>query len=291
MLMHEASPLAPPSLPPYSPEPLLRDAAGILHRPVGVGARIVSLVPSLTELLFDLGLGDRIVGRTAFCVHPEDRVKAVRSVGGTKTINMKKLRRLAPTHAIVNIDETPRLLAEQLGAEGIEVVVTHPVEVADNLMLYRLIGSVFGAEAAAEALAERFRQAYAVTIDEARERSPRRVLYLIWKDPWMTVTRETYVSRMLALAGWHTVPSDADRRYPEITLDEALLADVDLVLFASEPFPFKAGHIEAFRATHPGHAAKALAIDGEMVSWYGSRAVAGLAYLAALVREHDERRP
>ncbi|MBK8210230.1 MAG: ABC transporter substrate-binding protein [Rhodospirillales bacterium] len=274
-----------------SPEPLLIDAAGVLHRPVGAGARIVSLVPSLTELLFDLGLGARLVGRTAFCVHPKDRVKTVSSVGGTKTINMRKLRRLAPTHAIVNIDETPRLLAEQLTAEGIEVVVTHPVEVADNLTLYRLIGSVFGAEAAAEALSERFRQAYSTTIDAARGRPSRRVLYLIWKDPWMTVTRETYVSRMLALAGWHTVPATADRRYPAITLDEPLLTDVDLVLFASEPFPFQPRHIKAFRATHPGHAAKALAIDGEMVSWYGSRAVAGLAYLAALVREHDVQRP
>lgn len=279
------------SLSSLSPRSLLIDAAGVLHRPVGAGARIVSLVPSLTELLFDLGLGDRVVGRTAFCVHPKDRVKAVSSVGGTKTINMRKLRRLAPTHAVVNIDETPRVLAEQLAAEGIVVVVTHPVEVADNLMLYRLIGCVFGAEAAAEALAERFRQAYALTIDAARGRPLRRVLYLIWKDPWMTVAPDTYVSRMLALAGWHTVPASADRRYPAITLDEPLLAEVDLVLFASEPFPFQPRHIEAFRAAHPGHAAKAMAIDGEMVSWYGSRAVAGLAYLAALRREHDEQRP
>lgn len=262
------------------------DAAGVGHEPAGAEARIVSLVPSLTELLFDLDLGDRVVGRTAFCVHPKARIKKVKSVGGTKTINIDKLRRLAPTHAVVNIDETPRPLAEQLKADGIDVIVTHPVEVADNLLLYRLLGAVFGADAAAEELSERFRAAYAAAVDEARERAPRRVLYLIWKDPWMTVTRDTYVSRMLALAGWHTIPEAAERRYPEIAMDDALLADVDHVLFASEPFPFQERHVDAFRAAYPAHAAKALAIDGEMVSWYGSRAIAGLSYLAAFARTH-----
>jgi ABC-type Fe3+-hydroxamate transport system substrate-binding protein len=248
--------------------------------------RIVSLVPSLTELLFDLGLGDHVVGRTAFCVHPKERVKRVRSVGGTKTINIRKLRALAPTHVVVNIDETPLSLAEELANEGVEVVVTHPVEVADNPGLYRLIGGLFRAEAAAESLVQQFRQAYAAAVDEARGMPSRRVLYLIWKDPWMTVSRDTYVSRMLALVNWQTAPAEADRRYPTVALDEALLDTVDRVLFASEPFPFKDRHIEAFRAEYPRHAAKAVAIDGELVSWYGSRAIAGLGYITALARSH-----
>lgn len=263
------------------------DAAGIQHRPATGDARIVSLVPSLTELLFDLGLGDRVVGRTAFCVHPKERVKRVRSVGGTKAINMEKLRSSAPTHVLVNIDETPRSLAEKLAEEGAEVVVTHPVEVEDNLRLYSLIGGIFGAGTAAGQLAERFRQAYAAAVDEARGRPLRRVLYLIWKDPWMTVSRDTYISRMLALANWHTVPGEADQRYPVVGLDEALLENVDRVLFSSEPFPFKAHHIEAFRAHYPRHATKALAVDGELVSWYGSRAIAGLDYMTALARSLD----
>lgn len=269
-------------------EAVFVDAAGIRHRPATGDVRIVSLVPSLTELLFDLGLGDRVVGRTAFCVHPRNRVRQVQSVGGTKTINMEKLRSSAPTHVLVNIDETPRPLAEKLAEEGAEVVVTHPVEVEDNLGLYRLIGGIFGVETAAERLAERFRQAYASAVGEARRWPPRRVLYLIWKDPWMTVSRDTYISRMLALASWHTVPGEADQRYPVVGLDEALLNDIDRVLFASEPFPFKAHHIDAFRADHPRHAAKALAIDGELVSWYGSRAIAGLDYVTALARSDAE---
>ena len=264
----------------------LVDAAGTHHRPAGRDARIVSLVPSLTELLFDLGLGERVAGRTAFCVHPADRIKAVRSVGGTKTVNRAKLRRAAPTHIIVNVDETPRALAEELAAEGYTIIVTHPIEVADNLPLYRLLGGIFGAEAAAEALCARFQRAYATAAEEARGRPERRVLYLIWKNPWMTVSADTYVARMLALAGWHTEPAMADRRYPEVALDESMLARVDRVLFSSEPFPFTERHLDEFRTAHPRHADKALPIDAEMVSWYGSRAVAGLAYLADFCRRN-----
>lgn len=268
-----------PGIPSAARPDALVDAVGTRHRPAGRDARIVSLVPSLTELLFDLGLGERVVGRTAFCVHPAGRIKAVRSVGGTKTVNWDKLRRVAPTHVIVNIDETPRPLAEELAAEGYTLVVTHPIEVADNVPLYRLLGGIFGAAEAAEALVARFEQAYAAAVAAAQDRPQRDVLYLIWKDPWMTVSADTYIAKMLALAGWRTVPAQADRRYPEVVLDEALLAQVDRVLFSSEPFPFTERHLADFRAAHPAHADKALPIDAELVSWYGSRALAGLPYL------------
>lgn len=268
-----------PGIPSAARPDALVDAVGTRHRPAGSEARIVSLVPSLTELLFDLGLGERVVGRTAFCVHPAGRIKAVRSVGGTKTVNWDKLRRVAPTHVIVNIDETPRPLAEELAAEGYTLVVTHPIEVADNVPLYRLLGGIFGAAEAAEALVARFEQAYGDAVAAAQDRPQRDVLYLIWKDPWMTVSADTYIAKMLALAGWRTVPAQADRRYPEVVLDEALLAQVDRVLFSSEPFPFTERHLADFRAAHPTHAGKALAIDAELVSWYGSRALAGLPYL------------
>lgn len=98
----------------------------------------------------------------------------------------------------------------------------------------------------------------------------------------MTVSRDTYIARMLAEVRWETVPAAASVRYPEVALDEETLAGCDLVLFASEPFPFKERHIDAFRAAWPAHAAKAHAIDGQMVSWYGSRAIAGLDYLRDL---------
>jgi ABC-type Fe3+-hydroxamate transport system substrate-binding protein len=283
-------------MPPHAPPAAaLIDAAGRPHRPVGDAARIASLVPSITELLFDLGLGASVVGRTAFCVHPEGAVRRARSVGGTKQVNMDKLRRLEPTHVIVNIDETPRRLADDLAALGCTVVVTHPIEPEDNLALFRLIGGLFGREAAAEALCGRLLAALASINEAARALPEQAVLYLIWKDPWMTVSPETYISRMLALVNWRTIPgrsipggmgpavgapeAAAGVRYPAIELGEEILAGCARVLFSSEPFPFTERHLQAFRQAFPAHAAKAAMIDGQMVSWYGSRAIAGLDYL------------
>jgi len=262
------------------------DAAGVVHRPAAAGFRIVSLVPSITELLFDLGLGEAVVGRTAFCVHPRNRVKAVKSVGGTKQVNMDKLKRLSPSHVIVNVDETPRPLAEELARLGCEVVVTHPIDVRDNLTLYRLMGGLFSRESQAQTLCARLEAAFETLAATARTLAERRVLYLIWKDPWMTVSRDTYISRMLALARWQTVDLPGGARYPTVELTNDLLSTVDLVLFGSEPFPFKDHHLDAFRADFPAHAAKAAIIDAEMVSWYGSRAIGGLAYLGAFARSH-----
>jgi len=260
------------------------DAAGVVHSPAAAGFRIVSLVPSITELLFDLDLGDAVVGRTAFCVHPRDRVKTAKSIGGTKQVNFDKLKTLSPSHVIVNVDETPRQLADDLAHLGCEVVVTHPIDVRDNLTLFRLMGRLFGRESEAGALCAHFEAAYEDLAATAHTLAERRVLYLIWKDPWMTVSSDTYISRMLALARWRTVALPGDARYPEVELTTDLLSSVDLVLFSSEPFPFKDHHLDAFRAEFPAHANKADMIDAEMVSWYGSRAIGGLAYLCDFAR-------
>ena len=269
---------------PSSP---LVDAAGRAHRPAGKHARIVSLVPSITELLFEMGLAEQVVGRTAFCVHPRNRVKSVGSVGGTKQLNMDKLERLKPTHIIVNIDETPRPLADELARSGYEVVVTHPIEVRDNLVLFRQIGALFRREQEAVTLCARFEAAFEAAMKVVRTLPVRHVLYLIWKDPWMTVSQDTYIARMLALVKWRTIAHDPENRYPTVELNDQLLEQADLVLFGSEPFPFKETHIEAFRANFPDHASKAAIIDAEMTSWYGSRAIAGLAYLAEFARRRD----
>jgi ABC-type Fe3+-hydroxamate transport system substrate-binding protein len=263
-----------------SSAPLAIDAAGTAHPPAGRGARIVSLVPSLTELLFDLGLGASIVGRTDFCIHPAADVRPVASVGGTKRVDLDRVRALAPTHVVVNVDETPRHVADALAAMGYAVVVTHPVEADDNLALYALFGRLFDCDARAAALAADYGAARAELTADARDWPHRRVLYLIWRKPWKTVAPDTYIARTLSLARWHTI-ADRGVRYPDITIDAAVLSGVDHVLFSSEPFPFGERHLAAFRAAFPAHADKALLIDGQMVSWYGSRAIAGLHYLSA----------
>lgn len=267
---------------PTVPDPP-SDAAGTRHPPAGPMPRIVSLVPSLTELLFDLGLGERVVGRTHFCIHPP-AVAAVPSLGGTKKIRLDRLRALAPTHVLVNVDETPQPLAAAIAALGTRVIVTHPNEPLDNLALYRLLGFVFDRAGEAAALAERFRAAYGALAAAARDWPGRRVLYLIWRDPWMTVSRETYIARTLALVRWCTIGDDpADdgpaRRYPALALDETLRRGVDLVLFSSEPYRFTERDVAAFRAAQGPDGPQARLIDGEMTSWYGSRAIRGLDYL------------
>lgn len=262
----------------------LTDYAGTVHIPTD-NARILSLVPSLTELLFDLDLSANIVGRTHYCIHPADRIDAIPSVGGTKKIVMDRVRDLAPTHVLVNVDENPRQMADDLAELGITVVVTHPQHPDDNLGLYRLIGGLFGRVAAAEELARAYQETRS-RMAAPSSLPPRRALYLIWKDPWMAISADTYIANMLSLVNWHAVTPGADpklagdaARYPEVLIDETTLSTVDLVLFSSEPYRFADADIRDFQDMYPAHAAKAHLIDGEMTSWYGSRAVHGLGYL------------
>ncbi len=199
-----------------------RDAAGTLHGRAHDSARIVSLVPSITELVCELGLTGHLVGRTGFCVHPRASLRSVPKVGGTKDVDLAKVRALAPTHVLLNVDENEKPTAAALAQFVPHLIVTHPLAPLDNLPLYRLIGGIFGREQAAEALCTRFQQAHDALAQAARAWPRQRVLYLIWKDPWMTVARDTYISRTLALAGWDTEPAGATARYPQVQLDQTL---------------------------------------------------------------------
>jgi ABC-type Fe3+-hydroxamate transport system substrate-binding protein len=237
--------------------------------------RIVSLVPSITELLCDLDLSEQLVGRTGFCIHPWETVRAIPKVGGTKDLKFDRIRELKPTHVVVNVDENRKEDAEALAEFIPNVVVTHPLAPRDNLDLYRQMGREFDREAQAEALCKRFEAA----LSKVEDRPEQRVLYLIWRDPWMTISPETYISRTLGLFNWKTVPASTDERYPLVDLAGV---DVDRVLLSSEPFHFKEHHIPEVEALVPG--AKVSLIDGEMTSWYGSRAIAGIDYLREYTR-------
>jgi len=267
---------------PIPPDAALVDWSGRQHEPAGKAPRIVSLVPSITELLFDLDLGPHVVGRTHYCVHPEAALASIPSVGGTKKIVMRRLQELAPTHVIVNVDENPKEMAEAIAALGIAIIVTHPAAPEDNLSLFRLIGGIFDRMGNAEDLCTRLLAARDALTSAATGWADRRVLYLIWRDPWMTVSRRTYIAQTLALARWHSAGDDPSVRYPEIAIGRALLESLDLVLFSSEPYPFKPDDITAFDEQFPHTRAARILIDGEMVSWYGSRAIAGLRYLKDL---------
>lgn len=238
-------------------------------------ARIVSLVPSITELLCDLGLAEQLVGRTGFCIHPWETVRHVPKVGGTKDVLLDRVRVLRPTHVVVNVDENTLETASALREFVPEVVVTHPLGPLDNPPLYRQMGSVFDRVDEAERLCEAFAREHEAIL--ARSWPAQDVLYLIWRDPWMTVAPDTYISRTLALFGMRTLPLDASARYPKIAL-EAYAGSVDRVLLSTEPYHFKETHLPEVAAAVPGAAVSL--IDGEWTSWYGSRAIPGLRALA-----------
>jgi ABC-type Fe3+-hydroxamate transport system substrate-binding protein len=257
----------------------LTDAMGQTHTVAGPAPRIVSLVPSLTELLCDLGLAPYLVGRTGFCIHPATLVANIPKVGGTKDVNIEKIRRLAATHLIVNIDENEKPTVEKLAEFVSNIIVTHPLALRDNLGLYQLLGDIFNVNEQAKALCSAFEQAYAAHI----QTPPQRVLYCIWKDPWMSITPNTYIAHMLAHIGWEQyVFSGNSARYPVFSWEQLPLAQIDRILLSSEPYRFSLADAENL-AQQLGKPVQR--VDGEMFSWYGSRAIAGLRYLGQLGSE------
>jgi hypothetical protein len=260
----------------HTDDPDLTDAVGVRHARAA-DARIVSLVPSITELLCELGLAPQVAGRTGFCIHPAEIVAAIPKVGGTKDVNIEKIRKLAPTHLVVNIDENEKPTVEKLAEFVPHIVVTHPAAPRDNLALARLMGGVFGAEAAAAAWCRAFEQEHGAL--RALPRGPaRKVLYCIWQDPWMSVSADTYIANMLAELGW-AVPDLGADRYPRFEWSAALVEGLDAVLLSTEPYRFTEAHADALERQL---GKPVFLVDGEMMSWYGSRALAGLRYLRAV---------
>ena len=266
-----------------------------MHRRTPLSPRIASLVPSLTELVVELGLGAHLVARTGFCIHPREALQGVPKVGGTKDVNLAKLERLRPTHVLVNVDENRLDTVNAIRAWGEhapQIVVTHPGGPEDNLALVAQLqvcfGQVPGVAERAAALTDSLTQELAITLPTGR--APHRVLYLIWHGPWMTVARDTYLSRMLARVNWQTWPDvqgghAGAARYPVVLGDEPWLADVRQVLLSSEPCNFSEEHAAQARVLCPN--AQLRRVDGELLSWYGPRALPGLRYLRELAAASD----
>lgn len=261
------------------------------------GLRIASLVPSVTELVVALGLRDWLVARTGFCIHPAEALRDVPKVGGTKDVNLAKLQRLAPTHVLVNVDENRRDSVDAIRAwpNPPRIIVTHPNGPDDNLDLVALLCRHFGDAGDSPPPARTAVREHGAALTQALQRElaatrpdgrvAHRVLYLIWRDPWMTVARDTYISRMLARVGWHTLPdahggAHGAARYPVLHGNEPWLGDVQRVLLSSEPYRFSEAHFDEVRTLCPN--ADMQRVDGELLSWYGARAVAGLRYLREL---------
>jgi ABC-type Fe3+-hydroxamate transport system substrate-binding protein len=274
----------------------------------------VSLVPSLTETLFALGLGPYVVGRTGFCIHPAAGVAQLPKVGGTKDVAVDKIAELGATHVLVNTDENnwPTVQAIEALPSAPQVVVTHPCSPQDSLALLDQIASTFP-DLFDEANAIKNIAAHAINTRanslkhlkneiktrlntlaqaQAQQVAPQRVLYLIWKAPWMTVAQDTYISRLLALVGWQTWPlvdggASGAARYPKLLGNEAWLAQIDHVLLSSEPYRFTQEHIASARQLCPQ--ARVQLVDGELLSWWGARTVQGLDYVRELAQSASDR--
>lgn len=250
--------------------------------------RIASLVPSVTELVVALGLAPWLVARTGYCVHPAAALAGVPKVGGTKDVNLAKLKRLAPSHVIVNVDENRHETILALRKFVPQILITHPCGPEDVGALIAQMVTAFGAAPdVAErgaALEAEWRAEMSATVPGGRP--PVSVLYLIWREPWMTVARDTYISHLLARMNWVTLPAvdggmSGAARYPSLSGGEAWLAEVREVLLSSEPYAFKATHVDEAKRLCPN--ARVRLVDGEALSWYGPRTAVGLRYLRDLV--------
>jgi len=250
-----------------------------LHRTIQVPdrpERIISLVPSQTELLYDLGLGERVVGITNFCIHPEAWFRSKARVGGTKKVDLDKVRALQPDLIIGNKEENSR--------EDIEVMEQEfPVWMSDvrdldsALEMIRLVGEFTGSDPEAMELAKDITSGFSALKPLPERRS---AAYLIWREPWMAAGGDTFIHDMLQRIGLDNAIGAREERYPEVTPAELAAADPDMVLLSSEPYPFKEKHIAELNMLLPG--CPVLLVDGEAFSWYGSRLLHSPAYFSGL---------
>ncbi|WP_460894475.1 helical backbone metal receptor [Rufibacter soli] len=240
--------------------------------------RIVSLVPSQTELLFDLGLGEKVVGVTKFCVHPKAQVKAVTKVGGTKDFKLEVIEQLKPDLIIGNKEENDQVLIEALEQE-FPVWMSDIYTLQDALDMITGIGQVTGATDKAEALVKEIHQSFA-SLPPAFPPIP--TAYFIWRKPYIAVGGDNFIDHMLQCCGFDNVFKQLPR-YPELNKDTIQAANPKLILLSSEPYPFKEKHLAEFQAICPE--AQIKIVDGEMFSWYGSRLIQTVPYLRQLVKE------
>lgn len=226
---------------------------------------VVSLVPSLTELLFDLGLGRQLIGRTRFCIHPEERVKDVPTVGGTKNPRLEKILKLSPDLVITNREENRREDVKEL-SDSLDVMVTDISSIEDALLTIYDIGETCGAADKVDSLIKKIRY----ELDNVPDESPQNVAYFIWREPWMTVGSDTYIHSVLTHWNLENVYGK-QTRYPKTTLNELGKKAPNLILLSSEPYPFKEKHRQEVEEACPD--SRVLMVDGEWFSWYGSRMV------------------
>jgi ABC-type Fe3+-hydroxamate transport system substrate-binding protein len=244
----------------------------------GIPRRIISIVPSQSELLWDLGLREELKGITKFCIHPDEMFRSVERVGGTKKLDIEKIRELKPDLIIGNKEENERGQIELLQKE-FNVWMSDIFNFEDALAMMTSLGEITGREKEAAELTLRIRT-FLPSLQKMFR--PRTVAYFIWKDPYMLAASNTYIDHLLSFTGLTNAAAHLTR-YPEVTFDQLKELKPDLCFLSSEPFPFKEKHIEELKQILPE--STVLIVDGEMFSWYGSRVLHLPGYLAELKKQ------
>ncbi|MGL4597231.1 MAG: cobalamin-binding protein [Bacteroidia bacterium] len=245
----------------------------------GFPKRIVSLVPSQTELLYDLGLEEEVIGITKFCIHPENWFRNKKRVGGTKQINREIIDVLQPDLIIGNKEENERTQIEAL-AQSYPVWMSDIENLSESLEMIRQLGKLTNREEKANQLAEEIDKRFQQIAALKDQYTTKRTAYFIWRKPWMAAGNSTFINHLLAWCNFENVFTDLESRYPEISDDMLRAANPELILLSSEPYPFKEKHIAELQHLLPD--AKIELVDGELFSWYGSRLLHTPDYLEAL---------
>lgn len=245
---------------------ILRDQLNREIRINSVPNRIISLVPSLTELLFDLGLKEELVGVTKFCVHPKNIRKHATVIGGTKKVNISRCLELEPDFVLANKEENIEHQVQSLSDQGITVYVSDICKHADLMNLIEDLGRVFQIESQAGSLIDKLNSAIK-KLESAKLKNTLRATYLIWKKPYMAAGGDTYISYMLKNMGMENA-LDKKLRYPVVKEAELVEMETDIILLSSEPYPFSQLHVEDLTKLT---GKKVILVDGEFFSWYGTR--------------------
>jgi ABC-type Fe3+-hydroxamate transport system substrate-binding protein len=236
--------------------------------------RIISLVPSQTELLFYLGLGNEVIGITKFCIHPEEWFSDKIKIGGTKNIHIRKIEALVPDLIIANKEENIKEQIEEL-AKNFDIWVTDVNNLSDSLNMISDIGKLTAKEDAASALALQISNEFENLENLSSKKRKIRAAYFIWQNPYMVAGNDTFINDMMHYCGFQNVFSDKSR-YPIITLQEIAESNCEIMILSSEPYPFKEIHKQEMQKIFPE--LKIILADGEMFSWYGSRLIKSAGY-------------
>lgn len=262
------------------------DALGRQVELRGQPRRIVSLVPSLTEALFAFGLGEAVVGVTRFCREPREGVAAKAKVGGTRDVDLARVRELSPDLVVASAEENRRQEIEALLAMGLTVYVTLPTSVADALQMLRDLAALTGAQAAAEPILRSAEEALIEARTASRGRSPLPVFCPVWRNPWITIGPGTYVNDVISLCGGANIFADRPERYPRVELWQMAERAPQVILLPDEPYPFGPQHrreLEAYRQVPAVREGRIYLLDGKHLSWYGPRMGESLRFLRRLI--------